>query len=315
MNRRARALSTGTVGALLLAGCGQGIDDTGSENGDDGEWPETILYGVLPTDDQDRLMAIYTPLEEYMAECLDHPFELYPGSNYTAMIEAMRTGTLHASKFGPFSYVLAHERANVEPMVAPIGEDGEPTYRSYIITLNDSGVGDLSDLEGESFAFVDPTSTSGYLFPRGLLIDELEITNDEVDDYLGDIAFSSGHDASIISVLNGDVTAAGISSNAWEHVGGGDYDDHDRVDDLKIVAETEDIPGTVEGVQGDLPEDLKEALSVCFEDAIDEPELLEFFDGDDSRGFVPIEDSDYDIVRDTADTLRVSPEELVEDEG
>lgn len=309
-------LACALTALLLLPACGESLGEaSGGAASEDGEWPDTILYGVLPTDDQDRLLAIYTPLEEYMSDCLEHPFELFTGTDYTAMIEAMRTGNLHVSKFGPFSYTLAHERADAEALVTPVDESGEPTYRSVFIAMAGDGVEELADLEGEPFAFVEPTSTSGHLFPRALLLDELGLDNAEVEDFLGELVFSGGHDASVISVLNGDVTAAAISSNTWVHVERGEFDDHANIDDLTVVTETGDIPGTVEAVRGDLPADLKDGLRDCFAAAIDEPELADFFfeDTNIAGGYVTAEDSAYDVVRDTADALEMSPEELLEE--
>lgn len=279
-------------------------------------WPESIVYGVLPTDDTESLLAIYTPFEEYMTECLDHPFELFTGTDYTAMIEAMRTGNLHVSKFGPFSYILAHERAGAEALVQPVDESGVPTYQSLIITLESHGFDSLEDLQGEAFAFVDPTSTSGHLFPRAMMVEELGISNDEIEGWLGETVFSGGHDASVISVLNQDVAAAAISSNTWaSQVEGGNYDDHDRRDDLIVLTETRDIPRTTEAIQADLPDDLKQATKSCFEDAIDDPDLESFFSEETNigGGYIAVDDSAFDVVRDTAGTLEMSPEDLLEE--
>jgi phosphonate transport system substrate-binding protein len=278
----------------LLAGCGEGLDDAGEANGavdgaagqagdaggdGNGEWPETVTYGVLPTSDEVNLASLYTPFEDYMQACLDHPFELFTGTNYTAMIEAMRTGNIHMSKFGPFAYILAAERAGADALVQPLDDADEPFYTAQIVTLESYGFESLDDLEGEPFAFVDAASTSGHLFPRAMMVDELGISNDDVESWLGEVVFSGGHDASILSVLNGDVAASAISSNAWVlQVEGGQFDDHANIDDLVILAETDDIPRTVEAVQGDLPQDLQDALEACFVAAIDEPDLEVFFE-------------------------------------
>lgn len=268
------------VGAalVLLAACGEGLDDNGqdeapsdeqpaedSDDGDDAdaddgndEWPDTITYGLLPTSDEAALATTYEPFETYMAACLDHPFELFAGTNYTAMIEAMRGGNIHVGKFGAFSYILAAERANAEALVQPLADADDAFYTSMFVALESSGFSSLADLEGEPLAFVDAASTSGHLFPRAMMIDELGITNDEVEDWLGNVVFSGGHDASILSVLNEDVAAAPISSNAWvlqvESGEASEYAEHENFDDLVIFAETEDIPRTVEAAQGDLPD-------------------------------------------------------------
>lgn len=305
----------------MLVACGESLDDAGASGEEteagDGQWPDPIVYGVLPTEDTEELMSSYAPFEEYMSSCLGNPFELFTGTDYTAMIEAMRTGNLHISKFGPFSYILASERAGAEAMVQPADDSGEPTYTSMIVTLESYGFETLADLEGEAFAFVDATSTSGYLFPRAMMLEELGLEAGEIDDWLGDVVFSGGHDASAIAVLNGDVKAAAISSNLWHKgvVENGDFDDHQNIDELVILAETDDIPRTVEAIQGDLPDDLKSQAKTCFENALDESSLSDFFfeDSNTAGGYVPATDDAFDIVRTTAEALGMSPADLLED--
>lgn len=317
------------VGAtlVLLAACGEGLDDNGQDEAaadeqpaDDGnnEWPETVTYGLLPTSDEAGLATTYEPFEAYMSACLDHPFELFAGTNYTAMIEAMRGDNIHVGKFGAFSYILAAERANAEALVQPLADANDAFYTSMFVALESSGFSSLTDLEGEPLAFVDAASTSGHLFPRAMMIDELGITNDEVEDWLGSVVFSGGHDASILSVLNEDVAAAPISSNAWvlqvESGDASEYAEHENFDELFILAETEDIPRTVEAAHGDLPEDLKDALEGCFTGAADDASLVDFLAEINAPvGYYLVGDSAYDVVRDTAAALGMSPEELLED--
>lgn len=310
---------------VLLAACGQGSDggatddgatttvETADEDEGNGQWPETVTYGLLPTEDSAALELRYDPFEEYMAACLDHPFELFTGTNYTAMIEAMRGGNIDVAKLGPFSYIFAAERADAEALVQELTLDGEAFYTSQFATLESSGFSSLADLEGQPLAFVDPASTSGHLFPRALLIDEIGVTDDELEDWLGEVVFSGGHDASLLAVLNGDVAVAPVSSVAWvRNVDDGDLGDHPNADELVVLAETRDIPRTVEAVQGDLPDDLKTAIADCFTGIADDPEMADFLE-DFSAGYIPTEDSNYDVIRDTAEALGMGPEELLEE--
>lgn len=320
-----------TFAGLLAAvsACGESLDDsaagdaesTGEADGRDG-WPETIQYGLLPTDDQDDLVALYTPFEEYMASCLDHPFELFSGTDYTAMVEAMRTGSVHVSRFGPFSYILAHERSGAEAFALPVADADEPTYQSLVITRKSLGFDDIADLEGKTFAFVDPTSSSGHLYPRAMIIDEIGISNDEVEGWFGDVVFAGNHEASLLSVLNGDTDAGALASSAnaivhengeWKIRPDEEFGNHESADDFMVLAESDPIPGTVEAVQEDLPDSLKEAVMSCLEGVVDDPEMTEFLEaGGVEEGYIPAEDSDYDVVRDTADALGMGPEDLLD---
>jgi phosphonate transport system substrate-binding protein len=336
MNRTIhKALAVLAIGGVLAA-CGSDLDDTtdpgsggaddggsGDDSGDDSraDWPETVQYGLLPTDDVNDLVSRFTPFEEYMAGCLDHPFKLFTGTDYTAMVEAMRTGSIHVSRFGPFSYILAHERAGAEALVIAVADEDEPTYQSLIISLEGNGIDSLEDLEGTTFAFVDPTSSSGHLYPRAMIINELGISNDDVESWFGDVNFAGNHEASLLSVLNGDTDAGALASNSsavelvdgeWKMVEDSDLGDHPAAGDFMVVHESDPIPPTVEAIRDDLPESLKEAVTTCFLEIVDVPELAGFReDLGIADGFIPTMDSNYDVVRDTADALGMGPDDLL----
>lgn len=304
------------VAAIVLAACGDDGNTNESANGDRSDWPETISYATLPTADAE-VVARHEPFETYMGECLDHSFELFTGSSYVAVVEAMRTDSVHVAKFGPFAYILAADRANAEAFATGTADADDPTYRSLIITLGKHGFESAEDLKGTSFAFADPASTSGHIIPRTMLIDEWGITNDEFEDQLGDMLHVSGGEAIITSVLNEEVTAGALSENFWinQVQGSDEYTGHDNYDDLVVFRESEDLPRAVEAYRADLADSLKEQLNQCFLDAINQEELADFFTeyGYDA-GYVPAEDASYDVIRDAAEKLGMSPEDLLNQE-
>jgi phosphonate transport system substrate-binding protein len=72
-------------------------------------------------------------------------------------------------------------------------------------------------MEGKTFAFGDPNSTSGYLIPS------IEIPQAgysmEPGEYFGDVVFSGGHEQTIVGVYNGDFEAGvtwADALGAWE---------------------------------------------------------------------------------------------------
>jgi len=87
-------------------------------------------------------------------------------NTYTAEIEAMRSGKLELGEFGPLGYVLAHQVAKAEAVATFADKDGKPeTYTAGIVTWPGSGIHTLKEVAGHTFAFSDPASTSGHLFP------------------------------------------------------------------------------------------------------------------------------------------------------
>ena len=83
------------------------------------------------------------------------------------MIEAMRSNHVEVAYLGPFSYVLGTTVAPIEAFAtAETAKSGRTYYHSQIITRKDSGIKTIEDLKGKTFAFVDPSSTSGHCSRR-----------------------------------------------------------------------------------------------------------------------------------------------------
>ncbi|WP_054635024.1 phosphate/phosphite/phosphonate ABC transporter substrate-binding protein [Thalassobacillus sp. C254] len=218
-----------------------GGKDESEDSSDREDWPDPFVYGILPAEDQQVLSNRYEPLEEYLENELGVEVEFFQGTDYNAMIEAMRNGHIHATHYGPFSYILAADRGNAEAFAMGVESEDEATYQSYIVTLEDNGIEELEDLEGADFAWVDAASTSGHLFPKGHIINELGLSAEEVDNMFANTIFAGGHDTALLALLNGDVDAAGVGDFIVERISD-THGDHDNLDQVKVIAETDDIP-------------------------------------------------------------------------
>ena len=297
--------------AIIAAGCDtQTTDQTSEGTAARADWPDKLVFAAVPTEDQEIISRRYSDLIDYLEDRLDIEVEMFFPTSYTATIEAMRSGKVHIGKFGPFAYILAAERANVEMFAVPADKGVTPTYYSAFITLEGSGINELADLEGKRVAFADPASASGHLFPRAMIVNELGIPNDEIEDFFGQTSFSGGHQASATAVLNGDVDAAPISSGSGFRSLEGPLKDHPNIDNVRIFARTGDIPSDGTVVSTDLADDLRAQIRGAFYDAINYPELAGFFEDMGTGGYQLRSDSDYDIIRDTARAIEMSPEDL-----
>ena len=268
------------------------------------DWPNVVRIGVLPEEDIAVMESRYQPLKEHFEAVLGVEVQLFFGTDFSAMIEAMRFGNLEVSKFGPFAYILAAERANAEAIVQGAQRRFEPTYKSFVITRDDTGIEGPEDLEGRTFAWVDPASTSGYLFPRAHLIQVTGVSNDDMDAWLGTAIYAGGHDAAVRAVINGDVDAASVSDSQIFRMRASNEPGMDRI---VVVTETEPIPRSPEAVRGDLPETLKAAISYAYLSFNDQA-FLEAHNY--HQGFIVVTDADYDVIRNTASALNLAPEDL-----
>ncbi len=126
----------------------------------------TIRFGVEPFEAAAKLIPIYDHLGDLLGKKLGCKVQVFVTNTYTAEIEAMRGGKLELGEFGPLGYVLAHQVAKAEAVATFADKDGKPeTYTAGIVTWLGSGIQALKEVAGHTFAFSDPASTSGHLFP------------------------------------------------------------------------------------------------------------------------------------------------------
>ncbi|MBU9713681.1 phosphate/phosphite/phosphonate ABC transporter substrate-binding protein [Evansella tamaricis] len=279
-------------------------EDPAEEEVAGNDWPEKINMGVIPAEDQTSASDRVNEFAEELATHLGIEVDVFLGTDYNAVIEAMRTENIDIAFFGPFAYVLASERSGAEVFSIGGKSEEEIYYTSAIIVPKDSDAESIADLEGKDFLFVDPASTSGHIFPRAKVIEDLGVTNDEVESVFGSVTFSGSHDASILAIVNGDADGAAIATDVMDAML-----DQGVINegDFKIIASSDPIPRGPDAYRSNLPEDLKEAIREFYYSYENE----RFFEERGINGFYPVEDSAFDVVRRTAEALGMSPEELL----
>src|SRR5215471_9269000 len=125
-----------------------------------------VRFGVEPFDTAPRLTPVYERIGALLGEKIGCKVQVFVATSYNAEIEAMRSSKLDIGEFGPLGYVLAHQIAKAEAVAAYSNKEGKPdTYWASIVTYPSSGITTVAGIGGHSFAFSDPASTSGHLFP------------------------------------------------------------------------------------------------------------------------------------------------------
>ncbi len=176
-------------------------------------WPETFIIGVYPGENVEKALAAQEPLRAYLESKLGVRTVVITGTSYNAVIEAMRAGRADAFEVGPFSYVLAHDVADAEPLA--VGNytttpnlEIVPGYYSVMFTKKGSGIKSIEDLAGKTFAFTDPASTSGYLVPATDILTAMKFdSKDQIEGYFGQATFAGNHPAAVLAVNNGTIDA------------------------------------------------------------------------------------------------------------
>jgi phosphonate transport system substrate-binding protein len=195
-----RRAAVACAALLALTACGESAVDLPASSGRG----DTLVFASIPSEESTSLQQSYAPVLAMLEHETGTTIEFQNAIDYAAVIEGMRAGQIDIALLGPFSYVLAKgQDPGITPVAAVVDAPGDqPGYQSYGITTAGSGITDLAGFAGRTVCFVDPNSTSGYLYPTAGLIQA------GVDPAAGITpVFAGGHDASALAVASGQCDA------------------------------------------------------------------------------------------------------------
>jgi phosphate/phosphite/phosphonate ABC transporter binding protein len=170
---------------------------------------QELKFGFTPVLSEAEMRAEFEPLMSYLSGAIGQKVVLYIAKDYGDLRTQMEAGSVDIGSFSPFAYVDAVRGGKIR-IIAQSILDGSATYRGIIVARNDSGLKTLADLRGKRFAFVDPKSASGYVYPRAMLIEK----GINPESYFKETIFAGTHDKVIAAVLEGRADAGAIYDGA-----------------------------------------------------------------------------------------------------
>lgn len=257
-----------------------------------------IKIYFTPSVDAKRITSNAKELVEFLEKETGYYFTTAVPASFIAVVEAFGTKKADIASINTFSYLMANHKYQAEARLRIVRDNNETTYKGQFITRYDSGIDSLSELDNRSFAYVDPSSTSGFILPKALL-DKKGIKPSET-------VFAMRHDNVVTMVYQKQVDA-GATYYAPPDPGTGEILDArmrvlkqfpDVEDKIKIIGFTEDIPNDPWVFRKDMDEEIKEKVIDALLKYVATPEgeasLYEIYD---IRGLIPTKDSDYDGLR------------------
>ncbi len=123
----------------------------------------------VPSVSAERIIEGGAILEEALHEATELHFEVSVPTSYAATVEEMCASPGNTMGFIPAqAYVLGSELCGIEVALKSL-RFGYTEYWTQYIVPRDSDIQTLADLEGKTWAYVDASSTSGFLVPSGQL--------------------------------------------------------------------------------------------------------------------------------------------------
>lgn len=257
--------------------------------------PDLLRVGLIPNIAPEEQQARYEPFAEHLGEDLDVEVELFVAADYAGVVAALASERIDVAYLGGLTYVQAEEQVELTPLVTEVDEfTGTPQYESAVVVLDDSPLTSVEELveSGGTFAFGDPSSTSGSLYPRIMLADagvECEVVDVSACPPLSSVTFTGGHDATAQAMLSGSVDAGGLELRILRRL----EDDGAVPQGALRVIDTRRVAGYPWVGRTALGEQALGAVQDSFL-AIDDPQLLDLLR---AREYVEVSPDDYDEIR------------------
>lgn len=242
----------------FAAGCGGNSQQAGKK---------TFTIAYAPNESTTDSTDARSTLAKDLGKVINMEVKEIQASDYTAIIEALRTGKADMAYMGALAVAMGAERAGVTPIVmkAPNGDKAQAVYHSVFVTQkNNSKINSIKDFKGKTIAFVDPDSTSGNLVPTSEIMKafpDLHLTNEKIHtngEFFEAVSFSGKHQAGLQAVIKGDVDIVPISDQIMaSEFKNGNADENA----VKVVHSSAAIPAEAMVVSKTVNEDLKKTLT------------------------------------------------------
>ncbi len=150
---------------LALGACGKASEPPSAT-------PAVVNFSIMSTEGRQTQMNEWTPFLADMEKAIGIPVKPFFGTNYTALIEAMRFKQTDVGWFTNQSGLEAVRRANGEVFARTVKPNGPDGYNAVVIVKKGSGITLDKLLKCDktlTFGMGDAKSTSGTLAPMTYL--------------------------------------------------------------------------------------------------------------------------------------------------
>ena len=157
--------------------------------------------------------SFYSKIFDYISKRIGRQIVFKQRKTYREINELLARRELDFAFICSGAYVEAKKDFDAQILAVPQIE-GKTVYYAYIIVHADSGLTNFEDIKGHSFAFTDPLSNSGHIYPAYLV----KTLNQTEDQFFSNVVYTYAHDYSIQAVASRIVDAASVDSLIFDHI-------------------------------------------------------------------------------------------------
>lgn len=172
-----------------------------------------LRIGFVPVMNIEQMVKQFQDLSDYLGKGLNMRVELVPTRNYNQLLEKLITKEIDIGTAGSYIGYRAIKEVGAIPLARP-QKDGVSVYKGYIVVRKDSGIKNVEQLKGKSFAFVDMYTSAGYVFPRAYL----RSMGYDPDQFFGKMVFAGKHDAAFLQVFHRETVGAAAKNIVFDQI-------------------------------------------------------------------------------------------------
>jgi len=150
---------------------------------------------------------------QYLEQKMGRRVELVMRRSYREVMDLLDAGRIDFAWICGFPYIQAREPESLQLLTVPVYR-GSPLYHSYIIVPESSTYKRFSDLKGKIFAFSDPDSNSGFLYPLTLMVEK----DESPETFFRQTFFTFNHAETIQAVSDQFADGGAVDSYIWEYL-------------------------------------------------------------------------------------------------
>lgn len=219
-----------------------------------------LLIGIEPEHNIFDQMERYRYLATYLSDQLGVKVNLTIMSRYGEVIKRFKSLKLDGAFLTSYTATMGIRELNLEPVANPVNLNGESTSQGYMFVRKDSGIKDVTDMQGKNIVFVDAATMEGYLFPLAYLARHGIM---DIHTFFNRFDFSGSHASAIFAVLDGRVDIGSAKNTVFNKLA---HNDASILQELDIIALSPKVPEITLCIRNEINLDLRTKLSAVLLD-------------------------------------------------
>lgn len=227
-------------------------------------------------------LQYYRPLTAFLEKKMGIPVEIAQRTTYSEINDLLSFNQIDLALVCSSSYCLGR---NMEILAVP-QKSGATTYQSFIIVPADLDLNNFDQLRGKVFAFTDPLSTTGTIYPLA----RIAALGEKPSSFFKTYFYTYSHEKSIEAVAEKVVDGAAVDSSIWVSLS---KLNPSLVKKIKIIERSPEYPNSPLVIRKDLNPAVKEEIRKLFLKMDKDPEGKRILAKFDIDKFILLKDEDY----------------------